>query len=49
LIAIVRRLDLDADARLCLKEFKDGIMPLENFTRGSLAEFKQKFKPKKVA
>jgi hypothetical protein len=49
LIAIVRRLDLDADARLCLKEFKDGIMPLENFTRGSLADFKQKFKPKRVA
>ena len=40
---------MDADARLCLKEFKDGIMPLENFTRESLAEFKLKFKPKKVA
>jgi len=45
LIAIVRRLDLDADARLSLSEFKDGLMPLENFSRGSLAEFKQQFKP----
>jgi len=36
LIAIIRRLDLDSDARLSRKEFIDGIMPLENFTRGSL-------------
>ena len=25
LIAIIRRMDLDADARLCMKEFMDGI------------------------
>jgi len=36
LIAIIRRLDLDADARLNYKELIDGIKPLENFTKGSL-------------
>ena len=25
LIAIIRRMDLDADARLCMKEFMDGV------------------------
>lgn len=41
LIAIIRRLDLDADARLSKREFFDGIQPLENFTRGSLTEMKK--------
>ena len=36
LIAIIRRMDLDADARLSKREFFDGIQPLENFTKGSL-------------
>ena len=40
LIAVIRRLDLDADARLCYKEFRDGILPLENFTKTSLKHFK---------
>ena len=39
LIAVVRRMDLDADARLCYREFRDGIMPMENFTKGSLKQF----------
>ena len=41
LIAIIRRMDLDADARLSAKEFMDGVSPLENFTKGSLSEMKK--------
>ena len=41
LIAIIRRMDLDADARLSKREFFDGIQPLENFTKGSLTEMKK--------
>lgn len=41
LIAVIRRLDLDADARLCRKEFIDAIMPMENFTKGSLVQFQK--------
>jgi len=40
LIALVRRLDLDSDARLSRHEFSDGIMPIENFTKGSAGQFK---------
>jgi hypothetical protein len=32
LIAIIRRMDLDADAKLNLTEFIDGIRPVENFS-----------------
>jgi len=32
LIAIIRRIDLDADAKLNFKEFIDAIRPIENFT-----------------
>lgn len=39
LIAVIRRMDLDADARLSRKEFNDSILPLENFTKGSLKNF----------
>lgn len=41
LIAIIRRMDLDADARLNKREFYDGVQPLENFTKGSLSEMKK--------
>lgn len=41
LIAIIRRMDLDADARLSKREFFDGIQPQENFTKGSLTEMKK--------
>jgi len=44
LIAIIRRMDLDADARLSKREFFDGIQPLENFTKGSLTEMKKSSK-----
>ena len=44
LIAIIRRMDLDADARLSKREFFDGIQPLENFTKGSLTEMKRTVK-----
>lgn len=37
----MRRLDLDADARLSKKEFFDGITPQENYTKSSLATFKK--------
>jgi hypothetical protein len=40
LIATVRRLDLDSDAKLARTEFSDGIMPIENFTKGSAGQFK---------
>ena len=32
LLAIIRRMDLDADAKLNMREFIDGVRPLENFT-----------------
>ena len=41
LIAIIRRLDLDADARLSQKEFFDGVQPLENYTKMSLDKLKK--------
>lgn len=41
LVAVIRRLDLDADARLSRREFFDGVLPMENYTQGSLATFKQ--------
>ena len=44
LIAIIRRLDLDADARLSRKELVDGITPLENYTKGSLIVLKKSVK-----
>lgn len=44
LISIIRRMDLDADARLSKREFSDGIVPLENFTKGSLSEMKKSAK-----
>lgn len=44
LIAIIRRMDLDADARLSKREFSDGIQPSENFTKGSLTELKRTVK-----
>ena len=41
LIALVRRLDLDSDAKLSRSEFADGIIPIENFTKGSASQFKK--------
>lgn len=48
LIAVIRRLDLDSDARLGKKEFIDGIMPMENFTKGSMIQFKNKLDAAKI-
>lgn len=39
LIALVRRLDLNSDARLGRKEFIDGVTPMENYTKGSVIQF----------
>jgi len=44
LISIIRRMDLDADARLNYKEFEDGVRPIENFTKGSIVEMKKAYK-----
>jgi hypothetical protein len=44
LISIIRRMDLDADARLSIKEFEDGVRPIENFTKGSVQEMKKAYK-----
>ena len=35
-LAIIRRIDLDADARLSQKEFLESLIPIEAFTRGTL-------------
>ena len=43
-LAIIRRLDIDADARLSKKEFFEGIIPHEAFTKGTLFEFKNALK-----
>jgi hypothetical protein len=32
LLAIIRRMDLDADAKLNIKEFIDSVRPIENFS-----------------
>lgn len=32
LVAIIRRMDLDADAKLNFKEFIDAVRPIENYT-----------------
>jgi hypothetical protein len=32
LLSIIRRMDLDADAKLNMREFIDGVRPIENFT-----------------
>ena len=31
-MAIIRRLDIDGDAKVSFKEFIEGVRPLENFT-----------------
>ena len=33
-IAVIRRLDLDADARLSILEFADGLKPAEPYNKG---------------
>lgn len=36
LISIIRRFDLDSDAKLSRKEFINGLIPIERFTKSSL-------------
>ena len=48
LIAVIRRLDLDSDARLSRKELKDGVMPMENFTKNSIVQFKKTLDAAKI-
>ena len=40
LIAVIRRMDLDSDSRLCKQEFFEAVIPIENFTKGSLDQLK---------
>lgn len=40
LMAIVRRMDLDGDCKLSQSEFESGIIPVENFTKATLAQLK---------
>ena len=42
LIAIIRRYDLDADAKLTMKEFCSGISPQLDFSKRTVKEKKQK-------
>ena len=42
LLATIRRMDLDADAKLNMKEFIDGIRPLNNFSREKVEKKKTK-------
>ncbi len=37
-MAIIRRFDLDADAKLNLKEFKEGIRPVETYSKRDVKE-----------
>ncbi len=32
MLGIIRRMDMDGDAKISLKEFVEGVRPLENFT-----------------
>lgn len=45
LISIIRRFDLDSDARLGKEEFFEGILPIEKFTKGSLEGMKMQLDP----
>lgn len=36
LVAILRRFDLDADAKLSYQEFVDGVKPIEEYSKRSL-------------
>ena len=38
LIAIIRRFDLDADAKLNKKEFEEGIKPIKEFSKRAIKE-----------
>lgn len=49
LLAIIRRMDLDADAKLNLKEFIDSVRPNENFTNKKAHKPLQLTKTKKAS
>jgi len=36
LVAVIRRFDLDADAKLNFSEFADNIRPIETFNKGAV-------------
>ena len=48
LLSIIRRMDLDADAKLNMREFIDGVRPIENFTAKKFVQLTggQKARPK---
>ena len=43
LVSIIRRMDLDGDARLCAAEFYDAVQPTFSFTKISLSQLKMRF------
>ena len=46
IVSIIRRFDLDADAKLGMNEFLNGILPLEKYTKTSLEELKKQLATK---
>jgi len=38
LVSIIRRIDLDADAKLNFKEFAEFVIPIENYSKRSIKE-----------
>jgi hypothetical protein len=38
LISIIRRFDIDADAKLNYAEFKEGILPLEEYSKRAIKD-----------
>ena len=46
LAAVIRRMDLDADAKLNMREFIDGVRPIENFSAVSTKRVSTTKRPK---
>lgn len=46
LAAVIRRMDLDADAKLNMREFIDGVRPIENFSAVSNKKLSTTKRPK---
>ena len=44
IVGIIRRIDLDADAKLNQREFFEAVLPLEGFTKLTHNQFKKAFK-----
>ena len=49
ILAIIRRIDLDADAKLNVREFTDAIRPIENFTNRKQLSLGRAARPRSAA